>query len=565
MAAQPSPSLEALTEAIRRDPEAAARRVLDHEAERHTYLSERERHQAERASYEAERARLAAEQAQHAVALRSANAEIRALRLQLRKLLEQQRLARAERFAASSERHDLQYRLFDEGEAQAAPETLDTEATVRVPAHERQVATRKPLPADLPRQVVEHPPERTHCDCGSALVRIGTKTSEQLDIIPEQVFVIEHRRGSWKCPCCEDAIPETAPLPPQPIPKSAASPGLLAFIATRKYADGLPLYRQSQAFERLGIDLPRQTLARYLVQGGALLAPLVERLKAHLLAYDVLALDETRVQVLKEDGRPAQSQSWMWVAQGGPEAQPAIVYHYDPSRGSAVPRSLLEGYRGYLQTDGYAGYGAVLEDPAIRGLGCWAHARRRFVRARKALPKGKPSEKLNQILAWIQKLYALERRWKRLAPEARAAHRRAEALPILDKIEVWLARQDPPPQTLLGKAIGYLRSEWPRLSVYIEDGRLSIDNNAVENAIRPFAVGRKNWLFSDRPEGARSSAVLYSLVETAKLNGLNPYAYLKVLFQQMPTCNGSASELDALLPWHVDAEVINSSLVGRST
>lgn len=503
---------------------------------------------------------------ERAAACRKLEARLEKVFADLAAAIEALRLERAKRFGASSERNEAQYALFDEAEAVAAEAEDEVEAeddpseAIEIPAHTRRRAGRKPLPENLPRVVVEHDPEHTHCACGAELKRIGTKTSEQLDVIPAQVYVIEHRRGTWKCPCCEDAAPETAPMPAQPIPKSIASPGLLAHVATAKYVDGLPLYRQEKQFARLGIDLPRQTLARHMVGCGELLRPLSERLLHTLRAHDVLQMDETRVQVLKEDGRPAKSQSWMWVLRAAPEGRPIVHFHYDPGRGSHVPIQLLEGYRGYLQTDGYAGYRAVLEDPKIRGLGCWAHARRKFVEAQQALPKGTTSPKLTQILSWIGKLYGLERSWVGFSPEERRAARAEHSAPILEKIEAWLGQQSVPPKTLLGKAIGYLRSEWPRLTVFLEDGRLPLDNNGVENAIRPFALGRKSWLFSDSVGGAESSAMLYGLAETAQLNGVNVYAYFKWVFTQLPRAQRDA-DLDALLPWNVVKADLDRMLV----
>jgi len=228
---------------------------------------------------------------------------------------------------------------------------------------------RKPLPKDLPRIVVEHDLEGKTCACGTEKTRIGTKTSEQLDVIPAQVYVIEHRRYSYKCPCCEDAVPETAPMPVQPIPKSIASPGLLAQVAISKYDDGLPLYRQSSIFARMDVDLPRQTLASHMVKAGELVQPLIDRFAEHARNHDVLQMDETRVQVLDEDGRAARSQSWMWVIRGGPPDQPIIRFDYDPRRAGSVALRLLEGYAGYLQTDGYKAYRQVLDTPGITGLG----------------------------------------------------------------------------------------------------------------------------------------------------------------------------------------------------
>jgi transposase len=480
------------------------------------------------------------------------------LEAKLEKYEAELRLARSQRFAASSERNENQYRMFDEAEQEAETAEVETE-TVTVKAHEKRRPKRKPLPDDVPRQIIEHPPERTHCGCGSALERIGTKTSEQLDIIPQQVFVIEHRRGTYKCPRCDDAEPETAPLPAQPIPKSIASPGLLAHVATSKYADGLPLYRQSAMFARLGIDLPRQTMASHMVAAGELVAPLVARMGTHVRGYDIVQMDETRVQVLKEPNRPAKAQSWMWVMRGGPPRQRLILFHYEQSRSSSVPKTLLQDYAGYLQSDGYGGYGAVTTSPKIVGLGCWAHARRGFHKAQQAMPKGKAGRP-HEALSYIGRLYQLERQWKDLAPEQRTQRRQAEARPILDAFGAWLAKQDLNPESLLGRAIAYTRNEWSRLEVYLEDGRLEMDNNAVENAIRPFAVGRKAWLFSNTPRGADASARLYSVVETAKANGLNAYAYLKLIFTALPAVH-TDDELDALMPWAIPLSDLEAMLV----
>ncbi|MFQ5645158.1 MAG: IS66 family transposase [Thiogranum sp.] len=535
MAAQTIPSPSQLVEAARQDP-AAAEQQLD------TIFSEH---------------------AQQIETLANEHAkQLRYLATLIAKYEEEMRAARAERFAASSEQSP-QYALFNEAEQEVSAAAVEDETeTVQVPAHTRKVARRKPLPENLPRIVVEHDLDDKHCECGAEKVRIGSKTSEQLDVIPAQVFVIEQRRHTYKCPCCTDAVPETTPLPPQPIPKSMASPGLLAFVAVAKYDDGLPLYRQSKQFERLGIDLPRQTLASHMVKAGALIEPLMARLSAQALSHDIVQMDETRVQVLTEDGRSARSQSWMWVIRGGPPDRPVLHYHYDPSRAGTVATQLLEGYGGYLQTDGYQAYRQVLSDPGITGLGCWAHVRRKFVKAQQAAPKGKTG-RTQQILAWIGKLYALEKSLADTSAEERYRQRQLQAGPILDEIETWVAKQDVNPQSLLGKAIGYLKNEWPRLTVYLEDGRLNIDNNPVENAIRPFALGRKNWLFSQSVDGANASATLYSLIETARANGLNTYTYLKHVFTLLPRAT-SDEDIEALLPWNIDPETLQQYLTPPS-
>jgi transposase len=340
-----------------------------------------------------------------------------------------------------------------------------------------------------------------------------------------------------------------------------ASPGLLAHVAVAKYADGLPLYRQSKQFERLGIDLPRNTLASHMIKVGERINPLIEQLKHHVLGYDLIGMDETPVQVLKEPGKVAQSQSYMWVMKGGPPHRPVVLYHYAPTRAQSVPEQLLEDFEGYLQTDGYAGYHAVLKNEGIVGLGCWAHVRRKFMDAKKALPKAqqKTGNKVLQALAFIGQLYQLERAIGEFEPEEKQQRRQADAVVILDRFKTWLDKQSVPPKTLLGKAIVYARNEWPRLTVYTTDGRLNIDNNLVENAIRPFAIGRKNWLFCDSQSGARASANLYSLIETAKANGINDYAYLKYIFAQLPTAT-TDDAVQALLPWCVDRSSLDAQL-----
>jgi transposase len=489
--------------------------------------------------------------------------QLKALELKLAKLEEERRLDRARRFGASSEAGDHQYRLFDEADTNAEAVTPDVggEATVEVATHTKRRPKRKPLPADVPRVVVQHelPEAEQRCGCGCQMRVIGEQISEQLDVIPAQLYVLEHHRPTYSCPKCDESI-KTTPMPPQPLPKSLASPGLLAHVAVAKYADGLPLYRQSKQFERLGVELPRNTLASHMVKAGALIEPLVEALCAHIRSDAIVQMDETPVQVLKEPGKVAQSKSYMWVMKGGPPRQPAIVYHYDPTRAQVVPKSLLGDYRGYLQTDGYAGYNGILAQEGVIGVGCWAHVRRKFMEAKKALPQREQNKgnRVNQALSYIGKLYRLEQLLKEADADTRSARRQTDALPILEQFKTWLDKQSVPPSSYLGKAITYALAQWPRLLIYTEDGRLNIDNNPVENAIRPFALGRKNWLFSDSQGGAKASANLYSLIETAKANQLNDYAYLKWVFSQLPATE--PGNLQQLLPWHVDPGDLDDQL-----
>jgi transposase len=323
-------------------------------------------------------------------------------------------------------------------------------------------------------------------------------------------------------------------MPAQPIPRE---PGFARerwrMWPSAKYVDGLPLYRQERQLARIGVQLPRSTLAHWMVKAGELVQPLVNLLRDRLLAYDIVCMDETRLQVLKEPGKRAESQSYLWVQRGGPPDHPIVLYDYDPSRSQRVPIRLLEGFSGYLVTDGYEGYGKVCAEYGLTAAGCWAHVRRKFDEAIKVQGLLGPAKRKGSLagvaMARIQQLYRIERETKSLPADERQRIRQARAAPLLDEIRAWLDEHLPivPPRSALGKAMYYAHRQWPKLTVYLADGRLPIDNNLTENAIRPFVVGRKNWLFCDTVAGAHASANLYSLIETAKANGIEPYAYLR--------------------------------------
>ena len=469
-------------------------------------------------------------------------------------LQEQLNLALARRYAASSEKISPdQIRLFNEAERDVEV-AVDSDDAIRVPAHSRNKRGRRPLPAALPRVDVVHdlPAAERCCDHdGQLLVEIGDVISEQLDIIPAKIQIIRHIRKKYACQC--GRCIKTAPLPAQPIPKSLASPGLLAHITVSKYQDALPLYRQETILQRIGVDIPRATLANWMIRAGTLVQPLINLLRDRLLAYDIIQMDETTVQVLKEDGKAASSTSYLWLQRGGPPDQRVVLYNYDPSRGQAVPKRLLAGFKGYLQTDGYDGYNAAVAVNGLTHVGCMAHARRKFSDALKALGKKKKTGKAHRGLALIQKLYRIEKQVRKLEPEARQAHRQRHARPILDELRTWLddTLAQVPPTSTTGKALNYLHNEWDKLIRYLDDGRLEIDNNGAENAIRPFVLGRKNWLFSDSVKGVKASANLYSLIETAKANALEPYAYLRYLFTELPRAE-TVESIEALLPGNLN-------------
>ena len=443
--------------------------------------------------------------------------------------------------------------LLNEAEAllDVAPEASAEEADKEVVAPLKRRGKRKPLPAELPRVEVIHelPEHELTCGCGCRKQAIGEETSEQLEIIPMQVRVIRHIRKTYACKACE-AAPVTADKPAQLIEKSMASPSVLAMLLTTKYADGIPLYRFEKMLSRHGVDISRQTLARWVIQCGEQLQPVLNLMRDKLFEYPVLHCDETRVQVLHEPGRDPAAQSWMWVQTGGSPDKPVILFDYSTSRAQEVPLRLLEGYRGYLMTDDYAGYNAVAAQEGIERLACWAHARRKFVDAQKVQPKGKTG-RADMALTLINKLYGIERDLKEASDTDRFEARQQRSQPILEQLKAWLDKTQPQVagQTALGKAVNYLAGNWSRLVRYVEGGHLPIDNNRAENAIRPFVIGRKNWLFSDTPKGATASAQIYSLIETTKANGQELYAWLRHVLERLPTAN-SVESYEALLPWN---------------
>ena len=499
---------------------------------------------------------------------------LQAMRLQAHeyiiRMLEQAILARQRMFGASSEQLSAQSRLFDEAEALAllstdAQDTAPIPAEVLAPSPELGTSKpavksvvkpargkRAPLPAELVRLDVLHdvPESERTCPCGTAMVEIGQDISEQLDIVPMQVRVLRHIRKRYGCPDGTLA-PITAPLPPQPLPKSNASADFLAMLLAVKFVDGLPLARFEHVLSRHDVVVPRQTLARWVIGCSHLLQPLHNLMRDILLDGSLIYMDETVVQVLKEKDRSPTSNSYMWVQTGGPPDKPVVLYDYDPSRSAKVPVRLLEGFKGYLMTDGYAGYNEIERTQGVERLACWAHVRRRFVDAVRVQPKGKRG-KADEAVALIGKLYGIEREFKDASIEDRLAARQSRSAAVLAELQAWLQKTQPlvTPKSALGTALAYMGDLWSRLTVYTERGDLPIDNNRCENAIRPFVMGRKAWLFSDTPAGAHSSAVIYSLVQTAKANGLEPYAWLRRMLRDLPAAN-TVEAVEALLPWNV--------------
>ena len=453
--------------------------------------------------------------------------------------------------------------LFNEAETlcEDAPDTED--ASTQVPAHSRRKrGGRRRLPDFLPREEILHDLAEDQKVCGNdpshPLVAIGSEKLEQLVFLPATAKVLVHIRPKYACAKCKDGI-QTASMPPQPIPKSMATPSLLAQVAVSKYVDGAPLYRQEAMFRRIGVDLSRATLAFWMIRMGDLTQPLLDRFLHEIRGHDYVLADETPFQVLKERGKRATSNSFLWALRGGEAEHPLLYYEYSPTRGGEVIERLLDGFQGFLQTDGYSGYDALGEKPGVVHVGCFAHARRKFDEALRGQGKnakkksGAKQSLARQGIGKINQLYGYERLWCDATPEERYALRQEKTKPKLDELRIWFEASigRVSPTSLTGEALKYLKGQWPKLVRVIEDGRIALDTNAVERCIRPFVIGRRNWLFADTPNGATASANLYSLVETAKANGLEPWRYLEAVFERLPAAM-SEDDIDALFPWRIE-------------
>ena len=472
---------------------------------------------------------------------------------------ERLRAYRHELFGAKSEaRNSDQLGLFNEAEVLGADSTPAQEDTPEstVAAHTRKKrGHRKPLDPNLPRDIVRHElpeGERFCANDGHALVEFGVEISEQLDVIPEQLRVIQHQRVKYACPCCELGIKVT-PAPPRIIPRGLLSESALAWIATGKYQFGMPIYRQAGLLRRFGGDISSNTLAASMVRVGLATQPVINLMRDALLDADLIYCDETTLQVLKEKGRRPQTKSYIWAQMTG-SGIPIRCFSYTPGRGTRLADKLFAGIRKgtVLMTDGYKPYNDIAQRYQLEHLGCWVHLRRYFVKAEDSVPKAARTPDLlaTRFIKLIGKLFAAEARSETWEAERRQCLRRRYSARVLDAIHALALEQSRGvvPKSLLGKGLTYLREQWPKLIRYIENGSWPISNNACENSIRPFCVGRRSWLFADTVNGANASANLYSLVETCRANRIDPYRYLTWLFQRLPLAR-TADDYDALLPW----------------
>ncbi|HQC27584.1 MAG TPA: IS66 family transposase [Treponemataceae bacterium] len=456
-----------------------------------------------------------------------------------------------------------QLALFEEESEQTkAPEEKDE--TVTIKSYTRKKTGRKAIDESLPRQIIMHDisEEEKTCACGCALKCIGEESSEKLNVIPEQMWVEKHVRPKYACPSCEGTADEEspavkiAPVEKTILPKSIATPGLLSFILVNKFVDHLPYYRQEKRFERIGVHISRQDMCNWQIKAMHALEPLFVLLKKQMKNGSVLNMDETTVQVMNEAGRSDTQKSYMWLCTGGSEGKKVFWYEYKPTRAASHIHSFLENFSGYLQTDGYQAYETAMKEyPDIKHVGCFAHARRKFFEASKGMKN--PASPMEGI-KWIKKLYDVEDHLRIKYTDANEflLQRKKETEPILSGFKSWLDKKalHTAPQGLMGKAIFYTLGQWEKLIAYLEHKDLTPDNNISENAIRPFVVGRKNWLFSGSPTGAETSAKVYTLVETAKHCKVNLHDYLRIVFEKAAHAN-TEEDWNKLLPWNLFVSV----------
>jgi transposase len=472
------------------------------------------------------------------------------------------RWKRIQQFGASSEKSAHQIHLFDEAELEVEIDALRDQLPDDVAEEDAPPASRKRRQRGFSDTLLRERIELTFSDEEKvgASKTFFTKVKEELQFIPAQLKVLEYwqEKAVFEQDGEERILAATRPV--HPLGKCTATTSLLAYVITLKYADGLPLYRLEHMLKRLGHEISRTSMAHWVIRLDDVFKPLINLMREVQNSSDYLQADESRMYVLKEDGKTAQSDKWMCVTRGGPPGQPSVLFEYDPSRAGKVPVRLLDDFNGILQADGYSGYGKVCRDNNITRIGCWDHARRKFVEAIKGSKhqgKGKATKvsKADVALSHTNKLYAIERQIKELSEGERYRIRQELSVPRLASFKAWLEANagKVAKGTMTRKAMDYTLNQWPTLVGYCERGDLQISNVLAENAIRPFALGRKAWLFADTSRGARASATSYSLVETAKANSLEPSKYIQHVLDRIAEVD-TLEKLEALLPWNVDME-----------
>jgi transposase len=450
--------------------------------------------------------------------------------------------------------------VFDEAELLEVQSTEPEEVIeTRTIVIKKKKPGRKPLPQNIPyvEQIHDISDAEKQCACGCTLTHIGNETSEQLDVLPQVTYRVINIKKKYACKSCEDTI-LTAKSPNQPFPKSIARAGLVASVIDAKFNRHLPLYRQEGIFKTMGVDISRTNLGNWIIKAAELLKPIVDKMTAQIQSYDIAYADETVLQVINEKGKLATSKSYMWLFGGGPPEQRCFVYQYHPNRKDDIAKKFFGEFEGYIHADCYSAY-VNLDKDRIKHTACMAHARRYFVDIVKA-SKNKPGiAKL--AIEWFAKLYAIEKKLKedKASPTQIKQARQMQAKPILAEFKQWLLTQQKTvlPKSPLGKAIFYSINHWYSLNQYINDGRLEIDNNRSERAIKPFVIGRKNWLFNTSTKGADASSILFSIVQTCKEHNIDVFAYFKYALERVIICNGEHDILN-LLPYNINPELLKA-------
>ena len=487
--------------------------------------------------------------------------QIDELQKQVSWMSEQLILSNKKTFGSSSEKTSPdQLSFFNEAESLADPKLSEPQVEEITYERKKRKGKREEDLKDLPLEIVEYALPASECSCpqcGEHLHQMSKEIRTELVFVPAQFKKVQHERLIYSCRNCEKKEIATpvikASAPAALIKGSIASASVVAGIINGKYVNSLPLYRQEKEFARQGIYLPRQNMANWLIRcTDDYFKPLYERLRQELLTNDILHADETTMQVLKEPGRKPTSQSYMWLYRTGQSDRPVVLFEYQQTRAATHPKAFLSGYKGYLQVDGYAAYHTLPQE--IRIVGCFAHARRKFDEALKVMSeKDRAGSKAERGLQYCNALFAIERDIQNLSDKERIQVRDERSRPLLQEFREWLLQVEPHmlPKSKMGTAIHYVLDQWEYLTGYLLDPRLSLSNNLAEQSIRPFTIGRKNSLFSDTPNGAFASAVIYSLVETAKANGLKPYLYFQHLLSRLPNMDvgSNPEQMDFLLPW----------------
>ena len=450
--------------------------------------------------------------------------------------------------------------LFDEIEKTLVKH--EKASTIKVKSHRRKKVSRKPIPKDISRKeiLLDLSDEEKTCECGCQRAFIKDEISEKIDIIPEQVFVRRYTRKLYACKKCEGTANEnkpavrSKPIPENIIPQSQVSAGLIAHIVTRKFEYALLFYRQEKLFNRLGIDISRVKMCQWSMNVAQKLEALVKLIEREICKSPTIGIDETRVQVMKEPGKRNQENSYMWVFLSPTEK--LVTYNYSQSRGATTPINFLGNFKGNIMTNDFSGYSPVSKLDGIQHSLCWAHTKRYF---HKAAKESSLDSESNWYLRKINQLYRVERiiREKNMNDDETVALRQRLSKPIMNEIKMAFEKHliNVQPESLIGKAIKYLDKSFKKFTNYLSDGTIPIDNNMTENAIRPFVIGRKNWLFSGSPRGAKASATFYSIIESAKMNGFDPYWYLRLLLAKV--CHKlDEKKLFDLLPNQVTVEQI---------